>query len=67
MIEMTVVMPIGNSFTKIMPKGNWLSPDTPIGLVIFALGNGSDKSSLRNHLISRILIDNNIDISSLTI
>ena len=60
MIEKTVVMEIGNSFSKTQVNGNLVIPDAPIGLVVFAHGSGSDKSSLRNQLISRILNDNNI-------
>jgi putative phosphoribosyl transferase len=59
MIEKTVVMEIGNSFSKTEVNGNLVIPDAPIGLVVFAHGSGSDKSSLRNQLISRILNDNN--------
>ena len=60
MIEKTVVMEIGNSFSKTQVNGNLVIPDAPIGLVVFAHGSGSDKSSLRNQLISRILNDNNV-------
>ena len=60
MIEKTVVMDIGNSFSKTQVKGNLVIPEAPIGFVVFAHGSGSDKSSLRNQLISRILNDNNI-------
>jgi putative phosphoribosyl transferase len=60
MIEKTVVVDIGNSFSKIQVKGNLVIPEAPIGFVVFAHGSGSDKTSLRNQLISRILNDNNI-------
>ncbi len=60
MIEKTVVMDIGNSFSKTQVNGNLAIPEAPIGFVVFAHGSGSDKSSLRNRLISRILNDNNI-------
>lgn len=60
MIEKTVVMDIGNSFSKTQVKGNLVIPEAPIGFVVFAHGSGSDKSSLRNQQISRILNDNNI-------
>ena len=60
MIEKTIVMDIGNSFSKTQVKGNLVIPEAPIGFVLFAHGSGSDKSSLRNQLISRILNDNNI-------
>ena len=60
MIEKTVVMEIGNSFSKTEVNGKLVIPDAPIGLVVFAHGSGSDKSSLRNQLISRILNDNNV-------
>jgi len=62
MIEKTVVMEIGNSFSKTQVNGNLVIPDAPIGLVVFAHGgsSGSDKSSLRNQLISKILNDNNV-------
>ena len=53
-------MDIGNSFSKTQVKGNLVIPEAPIGFVLFAHGSGSDKSSLRNQLISRILNDNNI-------
>jgi putative phosphoribosyl transferase len=60
MIEKTVVVDIGNSFSKIQVKGNLVIPEAPIGFVVFAHGSGSDKTSPRNQLISRILNDNNI-------
>ena len=60
MIEKTVVMEIGNSFSKTQVNGNLVIPDAPIGLVVFAHGSGSDKSSQRNQLISKILNDNNV-------
>ena len=60
MIEKTVVMEIGNSFSKTQVNGNLVIPDAPIGLVVFAHGSGSYKSSLRNQLISKILNDNNV-------
>jgi putative phosphoribosyl transferase len=60
MIEKTVVVDIGNSFSKTQVKGNLVIPEAPIGFVVFAHGSGSDKTSLRNQLISRILNDNNI-------
>ena len=60
MIQKTVVMEIGNSFSKTQVNGNLVIPDAPIGLVVFAHGSGSDKSSSRNQLISRILNDNNV-------
>ena len=60
MIEKTVVMEIGNSFSKTQVNGKLVIPDAPIGLVVFAHGSGSDKSSLRNQLVSRIFNDNNV-------
>ena len=60
MIEKTVVMDIGNSFSKTQVNGNLVIPDAPIGLVVFANGSGSDKSCLRNQLISKILNDNKV-------
>ncbi len=60
MIEKTVVMELGNSFSKTQVSGNMVIPDAPIGLVVFAHGSGSDKSSLRNQLTSKILNDNNV-------
>jgi putative phosphoribosyl transferase len=60
MIEKTVVVDIGNSSSKTQVKGNLVIPEAPIGFVVFAHGSGSDKTSLRNQLISRILNDNNI-------
>jgi putative phosphoribosyl transferase len=60
MIEKTVVMDIGNSYSKTQVNGNLIIPDAPIGLVVFAHGSGSDKSSLRNQLISRILNESNV-------
>ena len=60
MIEKTVVMEISNSFSKTQVNGKLVIPDAPNGLVVFAHGSGSDKSSLRNQLVSRILNDNNV-------
>ncbi|MDQ5869108.1 MAG: alpha/beta hydrolase [Thermoproteota archaeon] len=60
MIEKTVELHTDNSFSQGQVKGNLVIPGAPIGLVIFAHGSGSGKSSLRNQLISRILNENNI-------
>ena len=58
-------MDIGNSFSKTQVNGNLVIPDAPIGLVVFANGSGSDKSCLRNELISKILSDRQSCILSL--
>ncbi len=41
-------------------EGNLFIPDNPIGIVVFAHGSGSSKSSQRNQLVSRKLNENNI-------
>jgi putative phosphoribosyl transferase len=41
-------------------EGDLTIPDKPIGIVIFAHGSGSGKSSQRNQLVSKILNENNI-------
>jgi hypothetical protein len=49
MIEKTVVMDIGNSYSKTQVNGNLIIPDAPIGLVVFAHGSGSDKAVLETN------------------
>jgi putative phosphoribosyl transferase len=49
-----------NSSVSNFVKGNLFIPDNPIGIVVFAHGSGSSKSSQRNQLVSRKLNENNI-------
>ena len=55
-----VRFPIKNSNSNSFIEGNLVMPDNPIGIVIFAHGSGSSKSSKRNQLVSEKLNKNNI-------
>jgi putative phosphoribosyl transferase len=51
---------LNNSVSNLFVEGNLFIPDNPIGMVVFAHGSGSSKSSQRNQLVSRKLNENNI-------
>src|SRR4026208_268941 len=55
-----VRFPIKNSNLNSFIEGNLVIPDNPIGIIIFAHGSGSSKSSKRNQLVSEKLNENNI-------
>jgi len=54
---------IEDSSSKVFIEGNLVIPENPIGIVIFAHGSGSSKSSKRNQLVSEKL--NKINIATL--
>jgi len=56
----TIKIPITNSISTSFIEGNLVIPDNPIGIVVFAHGSGSSKSSKRNQLVSEKLNKNNI-------
>lgn len=49
-----------NSTSNLFIEGNLVIPDNPVGVVIFAHGSGSSKSSYRNQLVSKKLNEHNI-------
>lgn len=51
---------INNSNSNSFTEGHLAIPDDPIGIVVFAHGSGSSKSSKRNQLVSEKLNKNNI-------
>jgi putative phosphoribosyl transferase len=51
---------INNSNSNSFVEGSLVIPDNPIGIVIFAHGSGSSKSSKRNQLVSKIFNKNKI-------
>ena len=55
-----VRFPIKNSNSNSFIEGNLVIPANPIGIVVFAHGSGSSKSSKRNQLVSEKLNKNNI-------
>jgi predicted alpha/beta-hydrolase family hydrolase len=55
-----VRIPIQNPISNLSLKGNLVIPNDPIGIVVFAHGSGSSKSSYRNQLVSKQLNENNI-------
>ena len=55
-----VKFPIPNSNSDMYLEGNLVIPGNPIGIVVFAHGSGSSKSSKRNQLVSEKLNKNNI-------
>jgi putative phosphoribosyl transferase len=52
--------PIPNSNSAMYIEGDLVIPDNPIGIVVFAHGSGSNKSSKRNQLVSEKLNKSNI-------
>jgi len=61
--EQLIKFPISNSNLKGNIEGNLVIPDSPIGIVVFAHGSGSSRSSRRNQLVSEKL--NNSHIATL--
>ena len=55
-----IKFPNPNSNSAMYIEGNLVIPDNPIGIVVFAHGSGSSKSSKRNQLISEKLNKSNI-------
>ena len=55
-----IKIPITNSNSTSFIEGNLVIPDNPTGIVVFAHGSGSSKSSKRNQLVSEKLNKNNI-------
>lgn len=60
MVNEVVRFLLSNSVSNLFVEGNLFMPDNPIGIVIFAHGSGSSKSSQRNQLVSKKLNENNI-------
>ena len=52
--------PITGSNSNMFIEGDLVIPDNPIGIVVFAHGSGSSKSSKRNQLVSEKLNKSNI-------
>jgi len=55
-----IKFPISNSITDMYIEGDLVIPENPIGIVVFAHGSGSSKSSKRNQLVSEKLNKSNI-------
>jgi dienelactone hydrolase len=55
-----IKFPIPNSNSDMYIEGNLVIPNNPIGIVVFAHGSGSSKSSKRNQLVSEKLNKSNI-------
>jgi hypothetical protein len=53
--EEFIQFPIRDSGSNVAIEGNLMIPENPIGIVIFAHGSGSSKSSVRNQLVSEKL------------
>ena len=60
MVRRVIKFPTPNSNSDMYIEGNLVIPDNPIGIVVFAHGSGSSKSSKRNQLISEKLNKSNI-------
>jgi len=60
LIKEVVRFPLNSSVTNLFVEGNLFIPDNPIGIVVFAHGSGSSKTSQRNQLVSKKLSENNI-------
>lgn len=60
MVKEVVRFSLNSSVSNLFVEGNLFIPDNPIGIVVFAHGSGSSKSSQRNQLVSRKLNENNI-------
>jgi len=55
-----IKFPISNSITDMYIEGELVIHENPIGIVVFAHGSGSSKSSKRNQLVSEKLNKSNI-------
>jgi putative phosphoribosyl transferase len=60
LVKEVVRFSLNSSVSNLFVEGNLFIPDNPIGIVVFAHGSGSSKSSQRNQLVSRKLNENNI-------
>jgi len=60
LIKEVVRFSLNNSISNYFVEGNLFIPDNPIGVIVFAHGSGSSKSSQRNQLVSKKLNENNI-------
>jgi len=60
LVKEVVRFSLNNSVSNLFVEGNLVIPDNPIGIVVFAHGSGSSKSSHRNQLVSKKLNENNI-------
>ncbi len=60
MIKEVVRFSIKESTPELFVEGNLMIPNNPIGIVVFAHGSGSSKSSRRNQLVSEKLNKSNI-------
>jgi putative phosphoribosyl transferase len=60
LVKELVRFSLNNSVSNLFVEGNLFIPDNPIGIVVFAHGSGSSKSSQRNQLVSKKLNENNI-------
>ena len=60
MTRQVIRFPIPNSNSDMYIEGNLVIPDNPIGIVVFAHGSGSSKSSKRSQLISEKFNKSNI-------
>lgn len=60
MVKEVVRFSLNSSVSNLFVEGNLFIPDNPIGIIVFAHGSGSSKSSQRNQLVSKKLNENNI-------
>jgi putative phosphoribosyl transferase len=60
LIKEVVRFSLNNLISNFFVEGNLFIPDNPIGVIVFAHGSGSSKSSQRNQLVSKKLNENNI-------
>jgi putative phosphoribosyl transferase len=60
LVKELVRISLNNSVSNLFVEGNLFIPDNPIGIVVFAHGSGSSKSSQRNQQVSKKLNENNI-------
>jgi putative phosphoribosyl transferase len=60
LVKEVVRFSLNSSVSNLFVEGNLFIPDNPIGIVVFAHGSGSSKTSQRNQLVSRKLNENNI-------
>jgi putative phosphoribosyl transferase len=60
LVKEVVRFSLNSSVSNMFVEGILFIPDNPVGIVVFAHGSGSSKSSQRNQLVSRKLSENNI-------